>query len=488
MRKKVALLFVAVFTASCAVQKKQEAYNPFSNSLQTQSSKKVSLALVFPALAFNGAKPLQAEALMSRSKSDPDKLYREPLAIYYRYFKKVTMVKSADDPRAADADLIGKIQVTMKDNPPQSGPWAMISILTGGLGAVAIPAPRSASMEFKTLFYTPEHNLVATVNTTADGKFSAPFAFTKKLSVVFDRLMAQIPDKLSENLSDSKELQRHASSLGSAMASRRENAVPQTKVFDSDVDRPAYTFKENANNYALVIGIDTYQNLPAAEYAGRDAVAVRAHLRALGYPGENTVLLLDSQATGNAMKSYLESWLPRKVKEDSKVFVYFSGHGAPDVDSKEAFLVPWDGDPQFLSDTGYSLKRFYKNLNELKAKKVIVAMDSCFSGAGGKSVIAKGARPLVAKIKTDSRSLGKVTVLAAAGGDEITGGEDSQGHGLFTYYFLKGLNDSGGKDTVGQIYENLKPKVSAAARRANRGQTPQLIGVDNDQSAAQSLR
>ena len=34
----------------------------------------------------------------------------------------------------------------------------------------------------------------------------------------------------------------------------------------------------------------------------------------------------------------------------------------------------------------------------LKAKEVIVAMDACFSGAGGRSVLAKGARPLVMQV------------------------------------------------------------------------------------------
>ena len=37
--------------------------------------------------------------------------------------------------------------------------------------------------------------------------------------------------------------------------------------------------------------------------------------------------------------------------EDSTVYFYYSGHGAPDLKTGQAYLVPWDGDAQFLKDT-----------------------------------------------------------------------------------------------------------------------------------------
>ena len=160
----------------------------------------------------------------------------------------------------------------------------------------------------------------------------------------------------------------------------------------------------------------------------------------------------------------------------------------PDRNWESASHGTWDADSQFLSDTGYPVKRLYQKLNGLKAKQVIVAMDSCFSGAGGHSVLAKGARPLMSRVDAgNSSDMGKIVVLAAAGAEEITGEEENQGHGLFTYYFLKGLNESGGKNSVGQIYGYLKPKVEEAARQSNRGQTPQLLGA-SDQGSKEGMR
>jgi TPR repeat protein len=274
-------------------------------------------------------------------------------------------------------------------------------------------------------------------------------------------------------------MEEFAKKAGQAPAPKPAAVVEQ---LHSDVDAPAYKEAEDPTRFALVIGVEKYQSLPSADFAERDAKAVRAHLLALGYPERNVILLLGAQATKTGIEKYLESWLPRNIKEDSKVFVYYSGHGAPDPDSKQAYLVPWDGDAKFLDTTGYPLKRLYEKLDALKAKQVMVAMDSCFSGAGGRSVLEKGTRPLINKVDTGASNLGKVVVLAAAGPDEITGTAAGQGHGLFTYYLLKSLNDGHGKSRAKDLFGAVLPEVQDAARRDNRDQTPQLMGSAAEQS------
>ncbi|MCM2305584.1 MAG: caspase family protein, partial [Elusimicrobia bacterium] len=213
-------------------------------------------------------------------------------------------------------------------------------------------------------------------------------------------------------------------------------AAPQTPPMKpaivSDVDSPARRGAERLDDFALVIGIEDYQSLPKADYGARDAATVRKHLEALGVPARNIISLEGSQATGSKLKNYLQQWLPRNVKPESTVFVYYSGHGAPDPENGDAYLVPWDADPMFLTTSAYPLKQFYAELAKFKAKRVVVALDACFSGSGGRSVLAKGARPLVAKVDESVPSAANLTVLAAASGAEITGSLDEQGHGIFT--------------------------------------------------------
>jgi len=58
----------------------------------------------------------------------------------------------------------------------------------------------------------------------------------------------------------------------------------------------------------------------------------------------------------------------------------------------------------------------------------------------------------------------------------VTSTLPEQRHGIFTYYFLKGL-ETGGPKTAQQLYDYLKPKVQDEASRQNRDQTPLLDGA-----------
>lgn len=258
-------------------------------------------------------------------------------------------------------------------------------------------------------------------------------------------------------------------------------AAAPARAFSSDVDLPTYKAGSDENKFAVVVGVEKYKGLPAATYAERDAAAVYAHLLALGYPEKNIKYLTALDATKASIQKNVETWLARVVHADSSVFFYFSGHGAPDPVSGKAYLVPWDGDPQYLDETAYPIKRLYETLEGLKAKTILVALDSCFSGTGGRSVLAKGTRPLVSKIDVGSPlgGGGATIALTASASNQISGSLDEQGHGLFTYYLLKGLNGAArgadGRITVNGLFSYLKPAIEREAARENRDQTPQLL-------------
>ncbi len=224
--------------------------------------------------------------------------------------------------------------------------------------------------------------------------------------------------------------------------------------------------------HAVVIGVENYREaLPKADFAASDAkLAAEYFKRVLGVPEENVAVLADQRAAKGDFEKYFERWLPNRVEKDDEVYVYFSGHGAPNPKSGEAYLVPWDADPTYIEQTGYSIKRLYTELAKLPAKRVLVAMDSCFSGAGGRSVIAKGARPLVSVQSADVPE--KITVISASAGDQISNSYQAQGHGLFTYFLLKGLKQKGGD--LRAVFDYLKPEVARVARREyNADQEPQ---------------
>jgi len=202
----------------------------------------------------------------------------------------------------------------------------------------------------------------------------------------------------------------------------------------------------------------------------------------MGYPGENIVTLLNDRASFVDFAKYFEKWLPNNVEENGTVFVYYSGHGAPNPNTGDAYLVPYDGDPSFIEQTGYSLKRLYQNLNKLPAKEIIVVLDSCFSGAGGRSVLAKGARPLVMNMDKQVFHSDRIAILSAAAGNQISSTYDEKGHGLFTYFLLKGIKNEDvvnpdGSVAINDLFSYIKPQVERIARKQyNNEQTPQLNG------------
>ncbi len=267
------------------------------------------------------------------------------------------------------------------------------------------------------------------------------------------------------------------------LASKPSQEVSPT--IKSDVDElPLAKAKPNKNSYAIVIGIESYrQKLPKADFAVNDAKTMTEYLtKVMGYPEENVVTLLNDMALKSDMEKYFEKWLSNNVEKDSTVFIYYSGHGAPNVKTGDAYLVPYDGDPSFIDQTGYSLKRLYDNLGKLQAKEIIVALDSCFSGAGGRSVIAKGARPLVMNLEQDIKLSKNMTVMSASSGDQISSTYDEKGHGLFTYFMLKGIKNEDvvkqdGSIKMEDLFGYIKPQVERIARKQyNNEQTPQLIG------------
>jgi len=263
------------------------------------------------------------------------------------------------------------------------------------------------------------------------------------------------------------------------------SGVAERRVPPSDVDKvPAARPVLHKNHYAIVIGIERYrEKLPKADYADRDAKLVGDYLtKIMGYPEENVIIRTNEKASLTDLVKYFENWLPNNVEKDSSVFVYYSGHGAPNPKTGDAYMVPYDGDPTFVDSTGYSMKRLYAALDKLPVKDVTVVLDSCFSGAGGRSVLAKGAKPMGLSVEHTLAASGRTMVLAASAGDQISSAYEEKGHGLLTYFFLKGLQGEGdlnkdGNIDMAELYDYVKPNVSKVARKQyNNEQVPQLLG------------
>jgi uncharacterized caspase-like protein len=77
---------------------------------------------------------------------------------------------------------------------------------------------------------------------------------------------------------------------------------------------------------------------------------------------------------------------------------------------------------------------------------------------------------------------GKTLVLAASSGNQVSSTFVEKGHGLLTYFFLKGLQGAADTNRDGiidlpELYDYLRPQVETTSRnKYNNEQTPQLLG------------
>ncbi|MDE7144154.1 MAG: caspase family protein, partial [Muribaculaceae bacterium] len=158
---------------------------------------------------------------------------------------------------------------------------------------------------------------------------------------------------------------------------------------------------------------------------------------------------------------------------NADVIVYYAGHGMPDERTRDAYILPVDGDAT-VSETCYPLSRLYAELGDLNAKSVAVFIDACFSGAQRQQDgdMLTQARAVVIKPK-ETAPKGNMLVLSAASGNETALPYAEKNHGLFTYYLLKKLKDTKGNTTLKELSDYVIENVKRQSNFINsKPQTP----------------
>jgi uncharacterized caspase-like protein len=153
--------------------------------------------------------------------------------------------------------------------------------------------------------------------------------------------------------------------------------------------------------WAVVVGINAYQNLHPLRFAVNDARAFYDHLvRSLGIPEENVTLLLDEEADLVTLRSVLGTRLKNWAGEDDMVILYFAGHGAterdvmsPDGDGLEKYLLPCGADLEDLYASALPMREIRHVFNRIRSERLVFIVDACYSGAsGGRTVSLAGLR------------------------------------------------------------------------------------------------
>jgi len=265
---------------------------------------------------------------------------------------------------------------------------------------------------------------------------------------------------------------------------RREIVI--TRRAEEDIDMPLVTNIKNPDAIAVVIGISRYENpdIPTVDYASHDAETMKQYLvRTLGFKEERIFEQLDSKASLAKLRAIFNTRLGNVITPGkSDVFIFYSGHGVPGMKDKQPYLAPYDFEPEAIEDTGYKLNDLYRQIGKLKARSVTVVIDACFSGSSEKGMVIKGISPVFLKVDNPVMKVRNSVVFTSSTGQQVSNWYYKKRHGLFTYYFLKGLRgaadaDMDGQITAGEMEQYLTSIVPKQARHLrNREQTPQVFG------------
>ena len=246
-----------------------------------------------------------------------------------------------------------------------------------------------------------------------------------------------------------------------------ENNIPESNIVKKNI-------------YVLAIGNEdytTYQSELTAEsnvnFAISDATIFAEYCeKTLGIPKGNITLIT------NAITSQMKREIIRLTDKSKylgneiELIFYYSGHGFPD-ESKESYIMPVD-----VSGTdviqGIKLSQLYSDLIVNPCKKVIVIIDACFSG-GGRNLgllTAKAVRIAPKEVTLN----GSLVVFTASSEDEESFFYKEKQHGLFTYFFLKKIQETKGNVTFGEIHDYLQKMVPFIASDIYyKTQTPQTL-------------
>lgn len=227
----------------------------------------------------------------------------------------------------------------------------------------------------------------------------------------------------------------------------------------------------NSNTFVLIIANESYLKVASVPYALNDGIIFQKYCTAtLGIPDLN-IHYLPNATLGQILIEI--DWLKKVADafQNPKIILYYAGHGIPDERNQTAYLLPIDGIGNDWN-TGYKLDDLYATLGSLPVKSITIFLDACFSGAARSGKMLASARGVAIKARPGMPQ-GNMVVFAAAQGDETAYQNKQEGHGMFTFFLLKKLQETKGDVTLQDLSDYIVTNVKQQSILLNgKSQTP----------------
>ncbi len=236
--------------------------------------------------------------------------------------------------------------------------------------------------------------------------------------------------------------------------------------------------------YALLVGISKYAKPELAlQFADADASVFGQLLespRGGGLPPDNVLLLTDEKATTAAVRNGFQDFLKRRAGKNDTVVILIAGHGTVEVPgSRDAFILTYDSDPQDLKSTALPMAELQSLFEEQLAKvgRVLLFVDVCKAGTIGtihNTTVSSNVQQL-------GDANGDLFGLLASRPKEVSleGPQFGGGHGVFSYYVIKGLEGAADENKDGTVDANelIKYVTDQVQTATNDKQHPREFGT-----------
>ncbi len=243
--------------------------------------------------------------------------------------------------------------------------------------------------------------------------------------------------------------------------------------------------KESASCFALLVGVDKYENITPLNYAGSDARAIRETLLKIGFKEENIWMFASD---GSRYEQPTKANIERAFKEilaeagpGATIFVALSGHGFETQDGEAAFCPKGveveivDGAKVVTRETAIVVNDITAALRKDDAKFKLLIVDACRESATAKNAGGATGRPF------ENIDASGVAFLQSCQTRQLSYEDAEFDGGLFTHYFIEGLNGAADADGDGGVsfldvcgYVSRKTQERALAVFKSK-QTPRVL-------------
>ena len=240
------------------------------------------------------------------------------------------------------------------------------------------------------------------------------------------------------------------------------------------------------DKWALCVGISHFQNLPenGLKCPAKDAqdfanALLDPNIGRFRNDGNHVHVLIDEKATAQGLMAGIDE-IRSHAGPGDLVVLYISSHGissASDTDAsgdaQTGYIVTYDTNVKALLSTAFAMEDLKKVLDHLKAKRVVVFLDTCFSGDSLR-IMKPGAKALSivpeSSYERIAQGTGRVMIVSSTGSQPSWEGATNS---YFTECLVNAMRQHGGKGTVTQIFNALDNDLPYKVKMAKGAtQTP----------------